>query len=620
MLEEKMSSGKNELDFKKIEDLKGYNFIIPSYQRGYRWKEQQVEDLLNDILEFAQKDKLESDFYCLQPIVVKPKSSKGNLEIKQKEEVKLASGTIKVQEGDKSVEYVYDKEGKTFVKYNTFEVIDGQQRLTTIFLILKHLQADDQIFSLEYETRENGIGKFLKNTSNNTYEPENDGIDVYHAKTAMKNIETFLKNNEDKKALFKTTLLEKTKVIWYIPEETTGDKENSNSIELFTRINMGKIPLTNSELIRALFIHKTKDLPPEELNAYKIASEWDFIEQQLHNEDFWTFITLGNPFGKKVYINRIEFFFDIIEEQQNGKAKIDDQYSTFRMYNNWIEDGKNSVDNLWQGIKNLYYRFNEWYIDDELYHLIGFVRMHNMKPLPSKDGLLQLANSLRESVFKSKLKELIKTKLIISKEEGAVDLISLNYFDHRNDIKQILILHNIVTYEKMKLRFPFKRFIEEKWDIEHIHSRADSIKPTDMQLWVDFYNDSELSALKKDIDNLSEKEIPEEFKNKFEEFRNKLNSLQESEIEEDFGPDSLSNLTLLDQGTNRSYKNAPFPVKRKEILEKEVSGEIFVPICTKNIFTKSYSADAETTFSVWAIKDRKNYIEEIKNKLYKLLN
>ena len=32
-------------------------FFIPSYQRGYRWTEQQVKDLLNDILEFSQKKK-----------------------------------------------------------------------------------------------------------------------------------------------------------------------------------------------------------------------------------------------------------------------------------------------------------------------------------------------------------------------------------------------------------------------------------------------------------------------------------------------------------------------------------------------------------------------------------
>ena len=33
-------------DIKSINDLFGLNFIIPSYQRGYRWDEIQVRDLL----------------------------------------------------------------------------------------------------------------------------------------------------------------------------------------------------------------------------------------------------------------------------------------------------------------------------------------------------------------------------------------------------------------------------------------------------------------------------------------------------------------------------------------------------------------------------------------------
>jgi uncharacterized protein with ParB-like and HNH nuclease domain len=62
------------LQLKTINDLLGENFFIPNYQRGYRWTPKQVEDLLNDIWTFATKpiDKAkESQFYCLQPVVVK---------------------------------------------------------------------------------------------------------------------------------------------------------------------------------------------------------------------------------------------------------------------------------------------------------------------------------------------------------------------------------------------------------------------------------------------------------------------------------------------------------------------------------------------------------------------
>lgn len=60
----------NNLRLETIYGLLEMNFFIPGYQRGYRWKKQQVESLLNDIWEF-QKKSSETDFYCLQPIVIR---------------------------------------------------------------------------------------------------------------------------------------------------------------------------------------------------------------------------------------------------------------------------------------------------------------------------------------------------------------------------------------------------------------------------------------------------------------------------------------------------------------------------------------------------------------------
>ncbi|MBE0515671.1 DUF262 domain-containing protein [Sulfurimonas sp.] len=98
------------------------SFFIPSYQRGYRWTKQQVVELLEDIWEFVNKDKSKDEFYCLQPIVVKKDNQK-------------------------------------------WDVIDGQQRLTTIYIILKILsdkiESDNKTFSLHYETREKSA-EFLK--------------------------------------------------------------------------------------------------------------------------------------------------------------------------------------------------------------------------------------------------------------------------------------------------------------------------------------------------------------------------------------------------------------------------------------------------------------------------
>ena len=91
----------NKLVLKSINDLLGSKFYIPSYQRGYRWKNQQVKDLLKDLWEFKSnppkhEDGKEKPFYCLQPVVIKPTEN------------------------------------------DNWEVIDGQQRLTTILIILNY--------------------------------------------------------------------------------------------------------------------------------------------------------------------------------------------------------------------------------------------------------------------------------------------------------------------------------------------------------------------------------------------------------------------------------------------------------------------------------------------------
>lgn len=122
-----------QLDLKSLNCLLGSKFYIPSYQRGYRWTPQQVKDLLNDFRNFMdQPYENENIFYCLQPIVVK--------EHQWKEQEVITNG---------------------------WEVIDGQQRLTTIFIILSYLtkeflQLEDllrifggNIYSIYYQTRPN---------------------------------------------------------------------------------------------------------------------------------------------------------------------------------------------------------------------------------------------------------------------------------------------------------------------------------------------------------------------------------------------------------------------------------------------------------------------------------
>lgn len=75
----------------------------------------------------------------------------------------------------------------------------------------------------------------------------------------------------------------------------------------------------------------------------------------------------------------------------------------------------------------------------------------------------------------------------------------------------------------------------------------------------------------------------------------------------------ISNLVLLDEHTNRSYKNAVFPLKRSKIIERERKGT-FVPIATKNVFMKFYTGNV-SQMSFWGDNDRNSYRKDIIDKL-----
>lgn len=558
-----------KLTFKTIRELLGYHFVVPSYQRGYKWKSQQVYDLLNDIYEFSLSNRSADQFYCLQPIIVK-------------------------KEGDK------------------WHLIDGQQRLTTIYLILTYLKERPFAFKLNYNTRTESRDFLEKlNEKSFTSIPDNGkNIDIHHFQEAMRTIKEWF--DKEGPGGWKNTFLDQTQVIWYSPDTTDQHSADTRSAEIavFSRINSGKIPLTNSELIRALFIHYSKNSNSEEvalLQQNKIASEWDYIEQQLHDEDFWCFVTLGNPFPKKGYANRIEFLLDLIESQKE-KSKMDDTYSTFRMYSNWINHEKKEVVKLWQELKDLYYRFHEWYVDRDLYHLTGFARLARINL--SVTELLKMANEQTQSDLSEGIKKEIQSALFGENYGVRKKLEEINYGD--NSVGKILLLFNVslAVANKNSAFFPFHAYLENSWDIEHIRSQTPT---SDIKTWCGAIlkywgpdNKSELAEkLRRYVDGKGDETVIELVRKEFRE-----------DDSQDFKHD-IGNLSLLDAGTNRSYGNAPYPVKRNEILERIGSGQ-FVPQGTQNVFLKIYSSNI-SNMMFWQQKDADEYKEKIIDAIESLL-
>lgn len=560
-------------------------FFIPSYQRGYRWEKRQVLDLLEDILEFQKKDKEKGEFYCLQPIVV---TKKENL---------------------------------------NWEVIDGQQRLTTLHIILSYLEDARKImfnttnkYSISYETREksNYSSKIFLEEINNVSNIDNHNIDFYHISKAYLTIKEWFEKNQINKADFLNTLLKKDfrdkndianniRFIWY--EVETKDKNESKNI--FTRINMGKIPLTNAELIKALFfINREQTEKEREKYQQKIAYEWDNIENSLQNNNFWFFLNKQHTTKP----TKIEFIFDLIADKYKQQVSVEinksiDNYYTFYIFNYLISENIKTKDELWDEIKTYFRTFEEWYNNNQYYHFIGYL-IHIGKQI--KD-IIELANNKSKSEFKNALAELIKNDINKDFEYQDInEMIELSYQEHYNTVTKILLFFNVITTMNSRYtKFPFERYIDENWSLEHIHAQNSEELRTDKQrkqLLNDqktfFENLSDNDILYK-ISEMLEKQLAED--DEFTELQNEIFK----KYSDDINVHSINNLALLATDDNSALSNNIFPIKRDKIIKLDEKGS-FIPICTKNVFLKYYTKDVTQSVK-WTEKDRKAYLSEIAN-------
>lgn len=583
----------NLITLKTINDLLELNFFIPSYQRGYRWTEQQVKDLLNDIWEFTNKpNKQSGEFYCLQPIVVK----------------KFTAETIKANN------LQGDSEDNTW-----YEVIDGQQRLTTIFLLIHYFNemwvGKKKISELKitYETRNNSTiflsnikidnGEVLSSYSNDSC------IDYHFISNAYKTIDTWVdqKGNFDNNAL-QSCFKSNTQVIWY----ELSDQDDS--IESFIRLNVGKIPLTNAELIKVLFLQERNFGDEVELRQLEIAKEWDSMEYALQNNDFWSFL---NENDSNIPA-RIEFLFDVMykvakkNDREADRKYGTDQYATFRFFNEKFNPAVNlaeTVVNSWNEIKDYFSAFEDWFNDNEWYHYIGYLIWSGVSIV---DIYLLYKNSSKTK-FKEELIGLVHNIIGVIKysTDGDNYTVDISYETDKKKLRSLLLLYNIEFILQKKeydyYRFPFDLFKSEKWDIEHISSQTtNELKDKNAQdEWLRVALDSLEDNIKEEYEN-DPKSSSDDFEAKRAWITEKVG---EENIDESL-KNCIGNLTLLNAKINRSYGNAIFPAKRKEIIAHDKNGS-FIPLCTKNVFLKYLTGGNNLRWGESDIQTSMNHFVEI---------
>ena len=635
--------------------LDGRYFYIPSYQRGYRWTEKQVGDLLRDLLCFSNDlankgNKDEKDqFYCLQPVIARP--------ITDIDQLKTIFG---------------DDFNDSILEHGVWEIIDGQQRLTTIFLLYKYLldqkgwdaetlkdeEDGKELYHICYATRK-GSSSFLENLSlkaikDSSEEVFKENVDYFHMANAFKYISEWIKTDGKsiniryqlggsldnvRTSLFKLlngmsdTKGGSVQVLWYELAENKGKR----NIKEFQKINTGKIRLTDAELIKGLFLlEKNFSTSEKYIKQSELALEWEFIENTLHANNFWYFLQ------KKGFDmpNRIDLLFNLIykkaalkniqEEDWDAKLKeVDIQLSDarqseiFRFYYNRFEgkiceDLQHEVGKAWDEVMELYRTLDDWFCTPSIYNYIGLLSqcgedlcrlVLHYEYLPEESTRLD---------FEDYLKERISFHLRKVKIDNEKKLILSTYKEHDNIYKVLLTLNiHLLNEQNQKLesesdvyKFPFDVLNAQNWDIEHIDSFHTNAlkKDNDKKEWIE-------TALADRSDELS-KDEKEQINLKIEEnaLDDAINIIkrnaQEVDTEEEI-KNTIGNLTLLDAATNRMYGNSLFCTKRRIIIERIKQG-VFVPVATQYIFAKFFDQKG-TNRSLWTKEDMEAYHSYIYN-------
>ena len=549
------------LGTKLVGDIKG-DFYVPSYQRGYRWGKAEVERLLDDIYSTEGKRN-----YCLQPVVVRKDGSK-------------------------------------------YELIDGQQRLTTIYLIYRFMSEHSKSingpsksingprFTLSYKTRGKSEN-FLKSIDESRKE---ENIDFWFFCTAYESIKAWFSKEDIKSRLtgMNDYFNKIVKIIWY----EVGESEDA--IGLFTRLNIGKIPLTNAELVKAMFLSKGRtDTNMERKKQEEISFQWDHMEKDLHNDSLWFFLTNKST----EYQTRADLVLDLISQKP---ADNRDKYYTFFKFN---QDGQN-LDDIWYKIQQTFLTLKEWHSNHEFYHKIGYLIASGSKTLRD---IFKLSKNKTKSDFKKSLDEDIKNSIKIGKNYA--DLSYENTEDQKK-IKKLLLLFNVESVRKSgehSQRFPFDKYKNGEngkviWSLEHIHAQQSEGLST-QKMWKEWLklhipsiksisHDSELIKRMGDAssnDSLSR----QDFDSLQQEVVGLLSEKGHSEYLH-----SIANLALLSSGDNAALSNSTFDVKRTEIIKMDKKGA-FIPFCTRMVFLKYYTSSDKNQLHFWGEVDRKEYVAEM---------
>ncbi|MDB5022873.1 MAG: domain containing protein [Mucilaginibacter sp.] len=554
-----------------------YNYHIPAYQRGYKWSSDPhgaVTILLNDLEEaystFRSQGHKE---YYLQYITLKKNEKSRHL-----------------------------------------EVIDGQQRLTTLSLLISvySLILDIENLAenkLEYAIRGSFFNDHIYNRENlsellNTPWDQDKGLmldepinnqDVFYIYSAAKRINTFIGAiSEDELKAFYEFILNGVKIIVNVVDRHVVSEK------VFSNLNSNKVALTEAELIKGLLItrvsrehlQKSSGMTYREMLEFRmvIGRQWDELSR-------WTAV----PEVKSFFFPDTSGIHGLLKLVANSFESPDnklDQTMTekdYPMFNFFHKLG--NVSETFERIREYAASLHDWFDETSDYNLLGFCFFAKGNSSKRNQLLLKGFKSKKKVFRKYLLREVVR----LLPQKAAKDLY---YHLDDNDIHHILLAMSVFLKGRT-VRFDFHTYIDELWSLEHIfpqspEGKKKKLNQEDKDRIIEMLGDSATDKIRK---VLQKKERTEDQKQLYYEALGKEPFLN-----------SIGNICLLTSEDNASNGCGFFNDKRTNILNLISEGS-FVPRHTFEVFSKMVIADDPGNLLHWTKKNIEQHTESIQTRI-----
>jgi hypothetical protein len=557
-------------------------YLIETYQRGYKWgsgKGEPVDKLLQDLWQSFRMGQESGNVreYYLQYITVK-----------------------RIQRTDRPA---------------VLEVIDGQQRLTTLSLlcsVLRYLQSsakpsftDDK---LDYAIRSNFLRDFIYGdhcahllTQANWLDfiavhPDCDRQDVWYLFSAAHALHTFLaKQTTDNLAAFESYLARHVMLI------VNAIEEGVTSEKVFRNLNSNRVLLVESELVKGLLLtYAGRESPLDHASARSfheilelratLGRRWDEMERWVARENVSAFYSRAGS-GPLLLLRLVA---DHQGYQPAGAPN--ERFPLLSFFQQRIQEGQFTAGAVLEELWLCHALLREWFEEDYMHNCLGLL-FFSQEYQENRQVLLSQLTS--RTVLESGPRRFLQSKiknLPCLKSEAT----ELAYSEHRSKIHDLLLLVN--AFPKAARRFDFSSFGAGQWSLEHIfpqnpRRKGAPLEPVDQALLYELIPEEQ-----RDEELLTLLAQPELSKDEQEKLKEKIRIA---------APllHRVGNMALLQSGDNSAMGNGFFDKKRQRIVDRISSGS-FVPAHTFNVFSKLI-IPTSASLNMWSKNDINTHADYI---------